>query len=152
MVSPFVLTVLKYVFLAILYFFVFRAIRAMASEIRAGNRQGTRDSKATKTRSRSRGKMPGAVVMRGQDGKKLATHPLRDTLQLGRADACHIKLDDRYASQFHARLYQKNGGWFLEDMGSTNGTYLNRQRVSGTVEVHAGDEIRIGRTTLELRK
>ena len=152
MVSPFVLTVLKYVFLALLYFFVYRAIRAVAVDIRAADRRASQDTKVTRSRGKARGKAPASVIVRAEDGKKLSSHPLRETLQLGRAEACHIRLDDRYASQFHARLFERNGGWFLEDLGSTNGTYLNRQRVSGTVEVHAGDEIRIGRTTMELKK
>jgi pSer/pThr/pTyr-binding forkhead associated (FHA) protein len=73
-------------------------------------------------------------------------------MQIGRADACHVRLEDRYASQFHARLFPRNGSWYVEDLGSTNGTYLNRQRLHGSSEVHAGDVVRIGKTTLELRR
>jgi pSer/pThr/pTyr-binding forkhead associated (FHA) protein len=91
-------------------------------------------------------------VVKGENGKKLQSQPLKETIQIGRADACHIQIDDRYASQFHARLYPRNGSWYVEDLGSTNGTYLNRQRVSGSAEVHAGDVVRIGRTTLELKR
>ena len=71
---------------------------------------------------------------------------------MGRADACHIRLDDTYVSNFHAKLYSENGAWYVQDLGSTNGTYLNRQRVSGAVEVQTGDEVRVGKTTLELRR
>jgi pSer/pThr/pTyr-binding forkhead associated (FHA) protein len=91
-------------------------------------------------------------VVKDESGRKLGTHRLSSPLQIGRADACHIKLDDTYVSNFHARLYPKDGAWHVEDLGSTNGTYLNRQRVSGSVELQAGDEVRVGKTTLELKR
>ena len=161
MVSPFVLAVLKYVFLALVYFFVFRAIRAMATEIRAPKTERVQSAKTRqvrtvrtggKARGKGGGKPPTTVVVRGEDGKRVAKHPLTSTLQIGRAEACHVRIEDRYASQFHARLYARDGAWFLEDLGSTNGTYLNRQRVNGSAEIKSGDEIRIGRTTLELKR
>ena len=157
--TPFVIAVLKYAFLALLYFFVFRAIRAVAHEIVGRGTSGTavdtrqiRQTGGRAPKGRGRGKAPSAVVVKGENGKKLQTVPLKETVQIGRADACHVQIDDRYASQFHARLYPRNGSWYVEDLGSTNGTYLNRQRVSGSAEVHAGDVVRIGRTTLELRR
>jgi pSer/pThr/pTyr-binding forkhead associated (FHA) protein len=52
----------------------------------------------------------------------------------------------------HARLYGKDGTWFVEDLGSTNGTYLNDRRLSNPAEVHAGDVVRVGKTLLELRR
>jgi pSer/pThr/pTyr-binding forkhead associated (FHA) protein len=158
--SPFIIAVLKYAFLALLYFFVFRAIRAVALEVsgRAAARRGAATAHTTqfrqpaKAKGRRGGKAPSAVVVRGEDGRKLSSHPLNDTVQIGRAEACHVRIDDRYASQFHARLYPRNGSWYVEDLGSTNGTYLNRHRLTGSTEVHAGDVVRIGKTTLELRR
>ena len=156
-ITPFVIAVLKYAFLALLYFFVFRAIRAVALEIAGRSPSGRAaavDARAARpaTKQRGKAKSPNVVVIRGEDGRKVGSHQLRETMQIGRAEACHLRLDDRYASQFHARLFQRNGAWYVEDLGSTNGTYLNRQRVRGSAEVHAGDQIRIGRTTLELRR
>jgi pSer/pThr/pTyr-binding forkhead associated (FHA) protein len=160
--SPFVIAVLKYVFLALLYFFVFRAIRAVAHEVSgrgsaravsAGETRQLRQPSGRGGKGRGgKGKPPTTVVVKGEDGRKVQSLPLRDTLQVGRADACHVQIDDRYASQFHARLYPKNGSWYVEDLGSTNGTYLNRQRLTGHAEVHAGDVVRIGKTTLELKR
>jgi hypothetical protein len=151
-VSPFVLAVLKYTFIAMIYFFVFRAIRAVAIDI-SGKRQVTRPTPRAEPRGgRPTGKTPQVVVVKDESGKKLATHRLNSAIQVGRADACHIRLDDTYVSNFHARLYPQNGTWHVEDLGSTNGTYLNRQRVSGAVEVEAGDEVRVGKTTLELKR
>ena len=157
-VSPFVLSVLKYAFLALVYFFVFRALRTVAVDV-AGRRSRAPDSRPTRPVAAApyvaRGgkrKPPTEVVVRGEDGRKLDSVPLGSAVQIGRAEACHVRIEDRYASQFHARLYSKNGAWYVEDLGSTNGTYLNQQRVSGSAEVQAGDHIRIGKTTLELKR
>ena len=70
---------------------------------------------------------------------------------LGRADSCTLVIDDDYASNQHARLTPHGPDWFLEDLGSTNGTYLDRSRVTTPVKVEAGTPIRIGKTVIELR-
>jgi hypothetical protein len=150
-ISPFVLSVLKYAFIALVYFFVYRSIRAVATDI-SGRRERRSTPKGEVRAARTKGKAPTMVVVKDDTGRKLASHRLNGPLQIGRADACHIKLDDTYASNFHARLYPANGAWHVEDLGSTNGTYLNRQRVSGSVELQAGDEVRVGKTILELKR
>ena len=61
-------------------------------------------------------------------------------------------LDDDYASSRHARFFPKDGQWLVEDLGSTNGTYLDRTKVTGPTPVPLGVPIRIGKTVLELRK
>ena len=60
-------------------------------------------------------------------------------------------LEDSYASSRHARIFPKDGTWWLEDLGSTNGTTLAGQSVTGTAELSVGVPVRIGQTTLELR-
>ena len=55
-------------------------------------------------------------------------------------------------SQHHAKLSARDGTWLLEDLGSTNGTFVNDHRVTAPVEVHAGDVVKIGKTVLELRR
>ena len=71
---------------------------------------------------------------------------------LGRADDSTLVLTDDYASSRHARLVPGDGAWTLEDLGSTNGTYVGGQKVSRPVPVPLGTPIRIGKTVLELRK
>lgn len=72
---------------------------------------------------------------------------------IGRAHDSTIVLDDDYASTRHARIYpDPNGQWLVEDMGSTNGTYLDRSKLAGPTPVPLGAPIRIGKTVLELRK
>jgi hypothetical protein len=85
--------------------------------------------------------------------------PLKDTvvqlnatpLLLGRAQDADLVLEDDYVSGRHARLFPQGSRWFLEDLGSTNGTYVSGNPLSRTVAVDPGTPIRIGKTVLELR-
>jgi pSer/pThr/pTyr-binding forkhead associated (FHA) protein len=70
---------------------------------------------------------------------------------IGRADDSTLVLTDDFASSRHARLTNRSGQWYVEDLGSTNGTYLDQQRVQGPLLVGPGQPIRIGQTVLELR-
>ena len=73
-------------------------------------------------------------------------------ITIGRADDATLVLNDDYASTRHARLFPQDGQWIVEDLGSTNGTYLDRQKVTQPTPVPVGVPIRIGKTVLELRK
>ncbi len=75
------------------------------------------------------------------------------TISLGRAHDSTIVLDDDYASSRHARIYpDRDGQWIVEDLGSTNGTYLDRNRLTTPTPIALGAPIRIGKTVIELRK
>lgn len=71
---------------------------------------------------------------------------------IGRAPECTLVLEDDYASTRHARLFPRDGTWYVEDLGSTNGTFLGRARVGGAQPLDVGVPVRIGRTVLELRR
>jgi pSer/pThr/pTyr-binding forkhead associated (FHA) protein len=92
-----------------------------------------------------------AAVVEGGNLKG-KTFELGSELVVGRGEKCHVVLDDTYVSQVHARIFAKGDGYVLEDLGSTNGTYLNRQKVTAPTEVQRGDRVKIGRTVLEMRK
>jgi pSer/pThr/pTyr-binding forkhead associated (FHA) protein len=156
-VSPFVLSVLKYSLLVLLYFFVFRAVRSVAVEIAGRRRErGTTQMRSPSTAPPAKpskgGKAPTQVVVHEADGGKARTVRLKGSVEIGRRDGCAVRLSDTYVSQVHARLYGENGAWYVEDLGSTNGTFLNDARVSSPVEVHAGDVVKVGKTVLELRR
>lgn len=70
---------------------------------------------------------------------------------VGRADDSTLVLTDDYASTRHARLSQRGNDWYVEDLGSTNGTYLDREKVTTAVRVPIGTPVRIGKTVIELR-
>jgi pSer/pThr/pTyr-binding forkhead associated (FHA) protein len=155
-VSPFVLSVLKYALVALLYFFVFRAVRSVTIDVTGRRRdRGASPMRAPATapaRPTKGGRPPSQVVVHEPDAPKPRTVRLSDSTQIGRAEACAIRLSDTYVSQMHARLYGQDGAWFVEDLGSTNGTFLNDLRVVQPVEVHAGDVVKVGKTVLELRR
>lgn len=151
------LNLLKIFLLVLLYLFFFRVLRAVWTEINppqvaeapaAAARQGGR-------RQRNRSRRPGRSAqpqlkvlepgnLRGQ------AYPLDEEVTLGRAAGCQVPLDDSYASQVHARVFHRDGQWYVEDLGSTNGTYLNRRRVAGPMVMQRRDRIQIGNTVLEL--
>lgn len=70
---------------------------------------------------------------------------------IGRAPECSLVLDDEFASSRHARVFPRAEGWFVEDLGSRNGTLLGGQKVVGAMPVDVGSVLRVGRTTLELQ-
>ena len=79
--------------------------------------------------------------------------PLSDQpILLGRGTDASIRLDDDYVSTRHARFATNGEQWFVEDVGSTNGTYLGSQRVTSPVPVGIGIQVRLGKTIVELRK
>ncbi len=157
----FVLTVLKVVFLLLLYFFVYRAVRTVALDLRVPARaerraegrarQASPPIRASQTAS-PKAKVPRSAVLLDQRGGKGRTYKLDGNLQIGRADGCDVQIDDTYMSSFHARLFSRDGAWLVEDLGSTNGTYVNQRRITSPSEVRAGDRVRFGKTEMELRR
>jgi pSer/pThr/pTyr-binding forkhead associated (FHA) protein len=150
--APIVLTVLKVAFLGVLYFFVYRALRAVVVDLREpGARAVSAPQPAPASRQRG-DRPPKTVVVLNEGGKKVDSVAMDGNIQIGRAEACQIRLDDTYVSTFHARIFRRDDEWFVEDLGSTNGTYLNQQRVTSPAELHAGDRLKVGKVTLELRR
>ena len=148
-----VLDILKYFFLVLIFLFLARAVKAMYLEI-----SGPRSSRAPQAQPMSRvsekltaGKPPDKVAVVAP-GAKVRTFDLGDELIVGRGDKCHVVLEDSYASQVHARVFRRQDAVYIEDMGSTNGTYLNRKKVTSPVPVNRGDTARIGKTELEFRR
>ena len=148
----FVLTVLKIVLLAFLYFFVWRAVRAVVVDLYGPRERRPRgDRKRPARRGRGRG-APSKVVVLDANGSRVSTHRLSGSLEIGRDPACQIRPNDTYLSQQHARIFDRNGSWVVEDLGSTNGTYLNQQKVTVPSQISPGDRIRVGKTVLEVRR
>ncbi len=156
----FVLTVARFGFLILLWIFVFTVVGVIRRDLFAGVR-----SKSIVASPRGVG---GAVIQgrpakvkRGKAARQLVVTAgqlagTRITLgeapiTIGRAEDSTLVITDDFASARHARLVPRDGQWFVEDLGSTNGTYLDRGKVSGPTPVPLGVPIRIGRTSLELR-
>ena len=142
-------------FLVLLWLFIFAVVRTIRADMRQLAAQEPRSSKRTR---RVRDQVAAAptgpprqlVVTAGHlSGTRIALSSA--PVLIGRADDSTLMLDDDYASSRHARLTLQSNSYWLEDLGSTNGTYLDRTRVTAPVPVPALTPIRIGRTVFELR-
>jgi pSer/pThr/pTyr-binding forkhead associated (FHA) protein len=92
---------------------------------------------------------PGLRVVEPAD-QRGRTFALGDEVTVGRAAGCQVTLDDTFVSQLHARVFSRDGQVLVEDLGSTNGTYLNRRKVAGPMVMRRGDHLQIGSTVMEL--
>lgn len=147
-----VLDILKYLFLLILFLFLTRAVKAMYLEIYGpGAPRPAGIPPAAQAATTKTGKPPERLILH-QPGSDSKTFDIGDELIIGRGDKCHVVLTDTYSSQIHARVFQKGGQVFIEDMGSTNGTFLNRRKVTSPIAVARGDKARIGKTELEFKR
>jgi hypothetical protein len=153
-----VLAVARFGFLALLWVFVFAVVGVIRRDL-----TGARQPRLVAAPRGVQLSPPGrpAKVKRGRTARTLvvtegALAGTRITLgeapiTLGRADDSTLVLTDDYASTRHARLVPRAGEWLIEDLGSTNGTYLDRTKVSAPTPVPLGVPVRIGRTSIELR-
>lgn len=150
-----VLDVMKYAFLAVLYIFVWRAVRAIfvelrsSSEARAPGRVAPAPAAPPSRRVRQVPRK--AVIVEGDEARGRALD-LSSEILIGRAEKCDLQLNDTYVSQVHARIFPRGETIMVEDMGSTNGTYINRTRITAPNELLRGDKLKIGRTVMEMRK
>lgn len=153
------LTLLRLAFLAVLWLFVIAIVGVIRSDM-SGTRAATAAVPKAKAGPRKPPK-PQTRSRRGEPRKLVVTKgPLAGTtlnltdqpIAIGRANDATLVLNDDYASSRHARLFSQDGQWIVEDLGSTNGTYLDRQRVSRPMPVPLGVPVRIGKTVLELRR
>lgn len=143
-------------FLVLLCLFVLAAIRVIRTDLRyageprtdGGRRRGGQAAVAQVPQGRLQ---PSTLVVTAGSlsGTRLRLGP--GPILIGRAEDSTLVLDDDYASSRHARLTQQGQEYYLEDLGSTNGTYLDRVRVTTPTPVPVGVPIRIGRTVIELR-
>jgi pSer/pThr/pTyr-binding forkhead associated (FHA) protein len=156
--SELTLFLIRMAFLAILWIFVLSAISVIRSDMfgarvpeaarGAGSPAPSRKNKATKPR---RGAPTHLIVVEGENPgtrAELADAPLL----IGRGSDAAIKLDDDYVSTRHARVAASGDEWFVEDLGSTNGTYVGPVRITQPTTIGLGVQVRVGKTILELRK
>ena len=170
--SDSLLTILKFFLIALLWLFFLRVLRAVWSELKRPPVVTVVDE-PQKRRTRRReaptsppappaptGAMP-AVAGRGNGQvmrlrvlepaeRRGRTFELGDEVTVGRASGCGVALEDAFTSQLHARLFRRNGETWIEDLGSTNGTYVNAKKLASPVPLHAGDRLQVGRTVLEV--
>ena len=187
------LTVFRLCFLALLYLFFFRVLRAIWTEVNSvpepvADAPTKLSRKAKKAIKNAPSAVPVAVggpgaaaaaatsaaptapptavpqaatapqastrprILRVIDPPNLAglEYALTDGLTFGRGGSSTVVLDDNFMSTHHLRVSEAPQGWFADDLGSTNGTYLNRVRIGGTVELAVGDQLQMGNVILEV--
>ena len=166
--SELTLTLIKLGFLAVLWRFVLSAVSVIRSDIfgtKAPAGAGKAAAPAPKPKKeRSRAPLPTAKRSKAPRGTPTKLQivsgpnagqsvPLTDKpILLGRGTDAAIRLNDDYVSTRHARFATNGEQWFVEDLGSTNGTYLGSQRITSPVPIALGTQVRLGKTIVELRK
>jgi hypothetical protein len=158
------LTLIRLAFLAVLWLFVIAAVGVVRTDLfgpSTSGRQQRRQRKVQQQRVKAPRPPRPAKAGRSAPQRLLVTAGalagtsigLADQqITIGRANDATLVLNDDYASSRHARLFPQDGQWIVEDLGSTNGTYLDRQKVTQPMPVSPGVPIRIGKTVLELRR
>jgi pSer/pThr/pTyr-binding forkhead associated (FHA) protein len=158
------LTLIRVAFLAVLWLFVIAAIGVVRTDL-LGNGTEPRRGRARQARPPRQAPPPRpAKAPRGGRGtprllvvtagslKGTTVDLAEQQITMGRANDATLVLNDDYASSRHARIFPQDGQWIVEDLGSTNGTYLDRQKVTRPTPVPVGVPIRIGKTVVELRR
>jgi pSer/pThr/pTyr-binding forkhead associated (FHA) protein len=157
--SELTLALIRFAYLAVLWIFVLSAISVIRSDMfgaRVPRQTAAQERKAAKQRRTKpakprRGDPTQVVIVDG--GNQGETVSLSQApLLIGRGTDAAIRLDDDYVSTRHARIAASGDQWFVEDLGSTNGTYVGSRRITQPTAIGLGSQVRIGKTVLELRK
>jgi pSer/pThr/pTyr-binding forkhead associated (FHA) protein len=156
--SELTLLLVRIAYLAILWIFVLSAISVIRSDMfgarvpeAARAKAPRRKEKAAKAPSKRRGAPTHVLVVEGSNAGERADLDHAPVL-IGRGSDAAIRLDDDYVSTRHARIAASGDQWFVEDLGSTNGTYIGTVRITQPTTITLGTQVRIGKTILELRK
>jgi pSer/pThr/pTyr-binding forkhead associated (FHA) protein len=142
---------LKFGFLAVLYLFLLWVARSALKDLRRGTEEAYAgpsadydDATGYHQAPVAPGSVPKLRVMTGSGLRAGSAYDLSDGALLGRGEQADIQLEDGFASSRHARLVPQGDVMVLEDLGSTNGTYLNGEPLRGPQPLHPGDRIKIG--------
>ncbi len=158
--SALALQLMRFAFLVLLWLFVFATMRVIRSDLRSSGqprvavppparRRGRGASTSPPTGRAAAGPTQLVVTAGGLTGTRIGLTGA--PVLIGRANDSTLVLEDDYASTRHARINLQDGMWVVEDLGSTNGTYLGQRKIDGPVPLEMGVPLRIGQTVLELR-
>nr|WP_201294963.1 MULTISPECIES: FHA domain-containing protein [unclassified Nocardiopsis] len=166
--SNLTLILIKIAYLAVLWLFVLFAVGVIRTDLfgpskkkprrkprpapRPAQRREASAPSYSSRPQRARRNEPTALVVTQGSLKGTTVDLSAQPILIGRAPDSTLVITDDYASGRHARVYSDNGRWFVEDLNSTNGTYLGQQKLNRPQPITVGQPIRIGKTVLELRK
>ncbi len=157
--SALALQLMRFGFLALLWLFVFAAIRVIRGDLRTSGQARVGTPPPARRRGSRAAPVPQNTGSRGPSQLIVTEGGLQGTrigltgapVLIGRANDSTLVLTDDYASTRHARISMQDGMWVVEDLGSTNGTYLGSRKLDGPAPMEIGVAVRIGKTVLELR-
>jgi pSer/pThr/pTyr-binding forkhead associated (FHA) protein len=166
-----VLTILKFCLLGLIFLFLTRVLRAVWIEINAPAPDAAdlppaspasksspepsepRDRRIGKGRGpseRSQTDVTPALTVVDPIEQRGQRYLMDAEMTIGRAPGCAIVITDTFASQLHARVFERDTVWYIEDLGSRNGTWVNRTQVHGPTKLEPGDRVKVGDTVLEM--
>jgi FHA domain len=138
---------LKFGFLAVLYLFLMWVAWSAARDV-AGRRRLVQDDRTSGglDDGAPQGIQPWLVVVAAMGHPPGTIFEIDDEVILGRAPTSDVQIEDSFASSAHARIFPRGQAMYIEDLGSTNGTYLNERQLQAAEELRPDDTIRIGET------
>jgi hypothetical protein len=142
------LRALEIIVVALIWLFFLRVIRAVWVEVRPP--RSRRADRAEESGSRRERALHLKVIEPA--GYRGQTFDLADEITVGRAPGCGVHVEDAYTSNLHARVYRRDGAVWVEDLGSTNGTWVNAERIEGPTRLGRGDLLQVGGTVFEMAR
>jgi pSer/pThr/pTyr-binding forkhead associated (FHA) protein len=158
--SEIALTIIKVVYLALLWLFILSAVSVIRSDlfgktVRASDQAQPQELETplppAKRAKRQRGEPRVFMISQGSQAG-LSADLAAGVIMIGRGPDCQLILDDDYVSTRHARVVTTPNGIYVEDLSSTNGTYVNGQRITAPTTITLADTVRIGKTILKLER
>jgi hypothetical protein len=150
------LTIVKFALLLLLYVFIARTLRAVTADLYGPRRRSTspppRPAVANAAPPRRSRRIPKEIVVHPPTGSPQVLSLTGRGLVLGRAGNSDLAVDDVYVSDEHVEILPDDGGWSVRDLGSTNGTFLNGAKIARPTPLAVGDQLRLGKTRIELRR
>lgn len=154
---------LEVLLVALIWLFFLRVIRAVWVEVRPPRTRATAvagqapvagmpPAPPTAPPSTGRGARNLRLRIVEPEESRGQVHELPDEVTVGRAAGCGVRVEDAYTSSIHARVFRRDGGLWVEDLGSTNGTWVNAQRVTGPTRIGRGDLVQVGGTVFEVHR
>lgn len=150
--SELALTLLRMGFLALLWIFIYGILRLMRQDLnRVDSKFTTKSAISPNDLSKKKtGAKVNRVVVVSQELEK--EYDLRDGMTFGRSTDVSVQIEDDYASSKHAQMRLDSGNWIYEDLGSTNGSWQDRKRITSPIRVKRGTVLKIGNTELRFEK
>jgi len=158
--SEIALTAIKVLFLALLWLFILSVVSVIRSDlfgktVAAPDQSGPKELAApappAKQSRKTRGEPRIVTITQGLQAG-MSAELAAGLVLIGRGAECQLILDDDYVSTRHARIVSGENGVYIEDLGSTNGSYVNGQRITAPTSLTLADTVRIGKTVMKLER